>query len=426
MDIDYNQFKISNYIIKITGIFNYDDRFSKKALQLNHSNLVFSEDEEKFNKDYFYPDLRKNFFSNHKERHTILVNDNVDNSTVSLYKNDKRQVLKILSSRFDLFEEGFGLFTINLKIQSDNITITQISDAAFLVRNFESEIEHSQFKYWHQYIEKEILLGTSTRGHSIKVDDYSGSKYKLFIVVDVPKAEDNKIISNLLLDIGTLARIGSANANTYDSMDKNYIEHLIKNNSISVYNNWKGLALLDTFTVVGKNVLDMPYKLEAFSSIYHSIYLYSLFLKYNLFKYNYEIAELDEDRRNQFQGFLAKYYYNYISYNFLPTEIFNKIKYALDIEKELKIINDKIDFVGKQIQEDQQERTNKILGIVTVLSSLFSVQPIFEYLLVGQKWLGWNITLYWTVVFTLTFVLVVGVVFYVFGEKILKRIKIKN
>ena len=423
MDIDYTQFEVSNYILKITGIFNYDDSFAIKAIQHNYKNLVFSDHEEKFNKDYFYPDLRKQFFSNDKKRHTILVNENAENSIVTLFKYDKKQILKILDSRLDLFENGFGLFTINLKIQSDKISVTQFSDAAFLVRNFETEIEHSHFKHWHQYIEKEILLDTSTRGLSIKVDDYSGSKYKLFMVLDVPQAEDTKTISNLLFDIGTLARIGSANANTYDSMDKNYIKQLIKNNSVSIYNNWKGLALLDTFTVVGKNVLDKDYKLETFSSIYHSIYLYCLFVKYNLFKFNYEIADLDEDRRTQFQAFLTKYYYNYISYNFLPSEIFNKIKNALDIEKELKIINDKIDLVGKQIQEEQQDRTNKILGIVTVLSSLSSAQPVFDYLLVGQKWLGWDVALYWTAAITLTLLLVVGVGFYVFGKKILKWVK---
>jgi hypothetical protein len=85
---------------------------------------------------------------------------------------------------------------------------------------------------------------------------------------------------------------------------------------------------------------------------------------------------LDEDRRSNFQDFLSKYYFNYISYNFLPTEVYNKIKTALDIENELRLLNEKIVAIGLKIQEEQQGRTNVILAIVMVLSTLASIQQI--------------------------------------------------
>ena len=155
------------------------------------------------------------------------------------------------------------------------------------------------------------------------------------MVLDIPELNEKELIQSLLFDIGTLSRIGSAIGNTYDSMNKDYVSQLVNNNSISVYNNWQALALLDSFTIVGNKIIDTPFKKETYNSIYYGIYLYCLFIKYSLFKYNFEIADLDEDRRSHFQDFLAKYYFNYISYNFLPTEIFNKIRAALDIEKEL-------------------------------------------------------------------------------------------
>jgi hypothetical protein len=190
-----------------------------------------------------------------------------------------------------------------------------------------------------------------------------------------------------------------------------------------VFNNWQGLALLDTYTVVGKSILNTDWKKETYNSIYYGIYCYSLFLKYSLFKFNFEIADLDEDRREDFQDFLARYYFNYISYNFLPTEIYNKIRVALDIEKELDLLNEKISAVGHRIQEDQQDRTNKILGIVTVLSSVSSAQPVFDYLVIGQQWLGWNVALYWTITISIILLLIAGLTFYVFGKNILKWIK---
>ena len=431
MNQDYTQFGIENYILNITGVFNYDKEFLKKVAKSNYEDLTYSEDFEKFSKDFFYPDLRNQFFNNNKKRHTILVRENPGNSIVDLFQykykstseKSKELQLKIVDSRLDLFDEGFGLFTLNLKVQSEKTDLTKFSDAAFLARNFETNIEHNYYEKWHQYIEKEVLLGSSTRGQSVKVDEYSGSKYKLFMVLDIPELNEKETMKSLLFDIGTLSRIGSAIGSNYDSMDSDYVQQLIKKNTISVFNNWEGLALLDSFTVVGNKLLDNKDKIETYSTVYYGIYLYCLFLKYHLFKYNFEIADLDEDRRSNFQDFLSKYYFNYISYNFLPTEIFNKIKTALDIEKELQLLNEKIVAVGQKIQEEQQDRTNKILGIVTVLSSLSSAQPVYDYLIIGQKILGWNVAFYWSVTISIVLLLLGGVAFYVFGKNILKWIK---
>ena len=430
MTKDYTQFGIENYILKITGVFNYDKEFLKKAAKSNYEELQFSEDSEKFSKDFFYPDLRNEFFNNNKKRHSILVRNNPENSIIDLFQyqydgktKSKEIQLKIVDSRLDLFDDGFGLFTLNLRIQSEKTDLNKFSDAAFLARNFETNIEHTIYEKWHQYIETEVLLGASTRGQYIKVDEYSGSKYKLYMILDIPELKEKEEMKSLLFDVGTLSRIGSAIGNNYDSMDTDYVNHLTNKNSISIFNNWEGLALLDTYSVVGNKILDTNWKKDTYSTIYHGIYLYCLFLKYHLFKYNFEIADLDEDRRSNFQDFLSKYYFNYISYNFLPTEIFNKIKTALDIENELKLLNEKIVAVGQKIQEEQQDRTNKILGIVTVLTSVSSVQPVYDYLIEGQKMLGWSTEIYWITTISIVLVLGAGVGFYVFGKTILKWIK---
>ena len=420
---DYTQYSIDNYILKIVGVFKYDKKFIEKALKSKYSELKYNDELLGYYKDYFYPDFRKQFCSNDEKRHHILSKQFNDNNPIELFLlNREKEVTKkssitIVESRLDLMDDGFGLFTLDIKLVSKTPTLSDFSDAAFLAREFDTLIEHKKFNKWHEYIESEVLLENFTRGKSIQIDEYSGSKYKLFMVLNVPDAKDNHTISNILFDIGTLARVGSAVDTTYDSMDKNYIEQLVKSNSISVYNNWKGLALLDTFTVVGNGI-----GMFVYNNYYYGIYLYSLFIKYSLFKFNYEIADLDEDRRSQFQDFLTKYYYNFISYNFLPSEIFNRLKISLDIVIELKLMNEKVELVGRQIQEAQQDRTNKILGIVTVLSSLSSAQPLYDYLLIGQEYLGWDVALYWTLAITLTIIIASSVAFYVFGKNILKWI----
>ena len=419
---DYTSYKIENYILKITGVFNYDKNFIAKSSKHSYNDLIYSKDELSGYKDYFYPDYRKQFFSNDKNRHKILVKDDFVNSTLVLTKYNKESTISIEESRLDLFEDGFGLFTLKINIESEKLDLATFSDAAFLARNFETPIKESSYKYWHNYIDAEILLGMQTKGNSIKVDEYSGSKYKLYMILDLPELIEKEEINAVLFDIGTLSKIGSAIDNSYDSMDSNYMHQLLNNNSISIYNNYKGLALLDTFTIVGNKILDLEWKKQLYANVYYGIYLYCLFLKFDLFKYNYEIADLDDDRRSNFQFFLAKYYYNYISYNFLPTEFYIRIKSALDIDKELALLNEKIDLIGMQLQEAQQDRTNKILGIVTVLSSLSSAQPLYDYLLIGQGYLGWDVALYWTLAITLTIIIASSVAFYVFGKNILKWI----
>lgn len=430
MNQDYTQYSIENYILKITGVFNYDKDFYEKAINSNYKELKFPDDTLKFSKDYFYPEFRKQFYSNDKLRHKILVKDYIEVLKVDLfeYKFDskteinKEISLVILDSRLDLFDEGFAMFTINIKIDSNNISLFKYSDACYLARNFETNIKNSIYKKWHAFIDNIILLGSITKGKSVVVDEYSGSKYKLYMVLDLPELILKETIKPLLFDIGTVSMIGSANGNSYYSMDKEYINQLIKFNSISVFNNWEGLALLDTFSIVGNKIIDNEKKKNTYSNIYHGIYLYGLFIKYELFKHNYDISDLDEDKRKEFQDFISKYYFNYISYNFLPTEIFNKIKTALDIENELQLLNEKIVAVGQKIQEEQQDRTNKILGIVTVLTSISSVQPVYDYLLEGQKMLGWSTEIYWITTISIVLVLGAGVGFYVFGKTILKWI----
>ena len=426
MTKDYTIFKIENYILKLTGLFNYDKSFFEKALNSGYQELKYNDSDLEGFKDYFYPDFRKHFFSNDLIRHHILILKANKNPILNLCKFNKECNVKVIESRLDLFDEGFGLFTLSIEIQTEIVSLSKFSDAAFLIRNFETPILNSIYRKWHEYIENEILLGTITKGNSIKVDEYSGSKYKLYMVLDIPELTEKAMMKSLLFDLGTLSTIGSSIGNNYDSMNKEFIDKLIQNNSISVYHNYEALALLDTFTVVGNKLLDFDYKKEVYSSIYYCIFMYCLFIKFTLFKYSFEITTLDEDRRDNFRHFLEKYYYHYISYNFLPNEIYNKIKIALDIDKELKFIDEKIVAIGQKIQEKQQDRTNKILAIVTVLTSVSSIEPIYDYLIKAQKAVGWKNEIYWSTVISVLIVFFGGIVFYIFGRNILLWFNLKK
>ena len=91
---------------------------------------------------------------------------------------------------------------------------------------------------WHQYIESKILLNQSTRGDGITIDDYSGSKYKCYMIIDSSSFETNTIDSRniVLADISTFNRIGTCANNDNNSFSDIYQRKIKKQGNISIFN----------------------------------------------------------------------------------------------------------------------------------------------------------------------------------------------
>jgi len=79
----------------------------------------------------------------------------------------------------------------------------------------------------------------------------NGNKLKLFQIVEIESSKlTEKEQDELLFELGTLAHIDSYNGNSFTSPSQEYFDKIMKHNKISVFNNWKGLSLFDTFTVL--------------------------------------------------------------------------------------------------------------------------------------------------------------------------------
>ena len=417
---------VNKYILKIVGVFHCNRDFYQNALQHGYVELTNSDIEKSIYKDTYYPDIRKVMFLNETQQHKVLNKIYTTEDLILSTSNLNKQIsLKITESRIDIFENDFGLFSLSIKINKDFVQLTDFSDASFLSRGFDNIVlSHNDVK-WHQYIENKILLNQSTRGDGITIDDYSGSKYKCYMIIDSSSFETNTIYSrNLVLaDISTFNRIGTCAKNDNNSFSDTYQRKIKKQGNISIFNGWCGQALLDSYTVVGDQILGNEYAIKTYEKTYFTIYIYCLYLKYTLFKYNYEISDFDEDKREHFGDFIKKYYFPYISYNFLPTELFNSIREGLDIEKEMHIIENKIKTIGESIQEDQQKRTNKILGIVSIITAFPQVVPIWEKVNEFEKQLNWNPLLFWGEIALITLAIGIYLLLFIFGEKQLLKWK---
>lgn len=206
-----------------------------------------------------------------------------------------------------------------------------------------------------------------------------GNKFKLFQIAEIDEKEQASDISDILLyGLGTLSRVSDCNIANQDAPSREYFDHIIKNNSISVYNNWKALSLFDTFTIIGMNT-SLYNRNNWIDNYFGMIYLYSLFVKVFLFDINnnYEPGYARHKNSNcsmineNYDTFEGKYYFPDISYNFLPRLINRHIYNALEIEPEKQRIYERIERQNMIHEKRSDSKMNKLLFVITSLT-LFS------------------------------------------------------
>ena len=200
-------------------------------------------------------------------------------------------------------------------------------------------------------------------------------------------------------------------------------------NRIAVFTNWEAVCLFDSFCCIGDKNLNEPGSISYISwdYTYFRIYLYRLFFKYNLYRYNSMINEANAKKillRDQFESFLNKYNIGHISFNFLGNELFNKTGQALELDKELITFRERINNLSKVLQEERESKTNNLLQIVTLLSGITSVAPLIDMVNQAEKYLAWNPIIFYSIVSIIILTIVTGIIYYIFPElfkKIWKR-----
>ena len=195
-----------------------------------------------------------------------------------------------------------------------------------------------------------------------------------------------------------------------------------------MFQKWEALCLFDSFTGMGNGkILENAY--SSWDETYFKIYLYRLFFKYNLYKYNSEIFEDKHSAtkvRDQFVDFLNRYEISHISFNFLPNEIYAKIGKALELDVELEKFKTRINNLSNKIQEDRESKTNILLQIVTVLGGISSVGPILAGLEHFKQQIGFSSLVFYAIATLLVLLVGIGVLYFIVPhelKKIWKKIK---
>ena len=383
---NYTKNKIKNHLLKIVGVFPFHHSFEQQAIIAGYELHQFAPTSLPFYKDYFYKGFRDLYTLDGESNKVRRLTKKLE-QRLTLVAGTKEIHICINQVDLFLFPDSFGMFSLDIKVEfNENTThLAQFSDACFIVREFERGLIQGTDLNWNAFIVKEYLLGQKTRGEGIELDEYSGTKFKLFIACDFVETLDIETQNALLYDIGCIAQPGTAISNDANAPSEEYKKQLAEKFQFSAFRNWRGIALLDTFVIVGNNILTSDFQLITFKENYFLIYLHNLYIKYDLFKMNTGISDFKSDLRPELKDFLNVYNLSFISFNFLPTMINTKLRVALDVENEVDALTKRIQEIGAIVEERSQERTNILLGLVSFVASLSAIEPFWGYAVMAQE-----------------------------------------
>lgn len=428
----HGQIKANAAIIRLVGIFEHKNpqQCISGFENIGYRRESLEAETQTFLKNTFYPEFRDLMFLGIENSSATILKRKEDINVTFIkeqFSGDIHVQTKLADIELYIFKNGLHFFS--LQLDPLHLELEKLSDLMYCARDFKTEIFLSDKKeHWINWLETELLNGiqiSSKDKQKVHVDEFSGSKFKLFSVIDIPELENNIDVETrekLLYDLGTVSMIGSAGGNSYHSPSQAYLELLMKD-KISVFNNYTILPLFDSFTTLGNNLLTANYpqgvidKVRSWSQTYFRIYLYNIFIKYNLFRYNLEMGDDSVKVRDEFESFLNTYNLSHISYNFLPNLLFHQHSKGLQIDEELQKFQERINRISQAIQEEAQKRSNLLLTFVGAMTSISGLQPLLEYLEIGRKNLGFGYLSYYPLLLVLLFMLAIPVLAYLFPEK---------
>jgi hypothetical protein len=399
---------------------------AKEATEANYKNTYYSEFRDfmftgkeqsqidGYQKSQIRTFYRKKHLSGNFEqkKYDSSIGDMVDISPIPFSSN---------CQELFLFPGGIGMFALIL--DTTDKSLHYISDLINKARAFESKLDSPnksvEFQKW---ISNEVLCGLELTGKDIELDEFSGSKFKVFTVIDMPEASNNNQYNreHLLYELGTSSPLGIVGTSHRLSPSASYYNDLI-NNKISAFQNYECLALLDSFTVIGDgNYTSLQDNSEVYvphhqwNRVYFGIYLYNLFVRYSLFKFNAKFLTNPVKYRDDFQNFLNFYNFKHISFNFLPNLLFDKIRNSLHIEEEIITFEKRLGSLATSIQEQQEKRQAFLLTLISVVSSFEAVDTINAWLDKTQVGLGLSKPIFYSTIFLVFLILGYLLVQYLF------------
>lgn len=360
-----------NNTVFLCGYFSAK-KTAQAHLLKDWTQATYTEDNIAEMSDYYFPEFAT-FMTKDMKRYDLAVGKSC---TLSLRDDE----VPFFIEGLHLWFAPFNLVLYAVEIKFNQIDINQMTYSLNMLRKC-SRYDEKQRDFVQMGMKPIVDIYNALTHSSLGLEGSlspliePGNKLKIFqiIALDGPVIDDD--MDYLLYDAGTLIK---HTPNSLGVNSEDYYQSIMTDHNISVFNNWKGLALLDTFTILSYGTPDWVinnWKEDYFGKIYiyqlfRKVFLYNVNLSYRKRNTNVEVLE------KQLDHFEQDYSYSSISYNFLP----NLINTALEKSLETQQDNDQLyRMINKEMErrgEQAEEKTNKFLTFLTCLT-IFSA--IFDF-----------------------------------------------
>ncbi len=296
--------------------------------------------------------------------------------TIRVGTKESSPVFEIKFEYLDLFFFPHGIVFYCFKCDLSNFSFDEIT----LINNY---FRNSGVTDDLEFLYKKLSFLEPPVNTRLDANSLSfGNKLKVFSLVELETDISIEDENMLLYDLGACVPIGSASGvNPFFQPSGKYFKELIEKSKISVFNNWSALALFDSFTGLFRKGALNNFNWE--NGYFNLLYLQSLYVKTYLFKVNRLFYAKGADHQ-QLEDELYEFnkYFNpsHISYNFLPSIIFKKIRYSLAIDNELNLLKEGIERANRKSKEKRDKTINNILRVITLLAVFSVIWDVSEWL----------------------------------------------
>ena len=229
--------------------------------------------------------------------------------------------------------------------------------------DFQPYYQHAEKKQWHE---------TFSAYHFATMENY-------------PTRGDY-----LLYDLATCGDTGDAGGFTGKrgwQVSPEYLRSLLQDNSIEIWEYWRGIALHDTLAFLAYDEsMPIDWQAEAYYYPLHT-YLYHIQFRLNCFSEEIIDEELSDvlqarEIKNRFYIFRNQYWFRDITVDFQGVEITDKLKTGLEIDTLYEMVESEIADVSEFIDEKINKGKQSLLAFL--LLAFYPITYIFEMSGIGE------------------------------------------
>ena len=400
---------------------------SQELTSLGWKKFVLPDAVRKTEKRFFYPEFVDFCYADDKDSSCVRYVKNI---------NEEQDItLRGYTIHYSIKELTLYLMPFKMAIYSIHIELetSDLNDCTLLLSSLRSIDYYSECH--DSFVEKAIrplmdvflvLTGRKPVDHSELIDN--GNKFRIFQVINslnsdiasLPEKDKDK----LLYELATVSKITKPDEDDEYSASESYLQRIIDQNKISVFRNWSGLALMDTFTIHSLGASER-FVNNWTESYFRMIYIHSLFQKSYLFDLNIrfrttlaqtttswksKLQSLNIKRTDvgqlvsEFELFEQKCCFHKISYNFLPLEIAEAIDKGLEIKEEmsqLAVVLEKEKVCRDEANDKMVNNLLFSLSIIALFSAIWDISCLLDQMYPFAKYLGGQTLGYRTVAFML-------------------------